>query len=151
MAIAVAVGAWLGWFAPVWSQQPPPGSRVADQAVAVGPLTLSASPDCTGRAVQLVVSLHTVTAAVTTLTPQSPRHTFNIAVGVSKAQGEVTSMFMPAGQLSTTVADVVVTTEGQAAQPFKGLIQSWTIASGMPGKPLPQALGANCALLPPGG
>lgn len=105
---------------------PPPALLLA-QPVTIGPLALDATPAADGRTVFVRVQLQNVTVGAQTLAATDPIYTFAVTVGTTKASGSLTALFMPPGQLSTVTASVTVEVQGQAKEPFAGLVQGFRV------------------------
>lgn len=99
------------------------------QPVTIGPLALEAAPASDGRSVTAIVRLQNVAVGAQTLTAPFPSYTFTVTVGTASANGTLTALFMPPGQISTVRADVSVEVQGQAKQPFVGLVQTFQVPS----------------------
>ena len=121
------------FLAPVHAQTP---DRRSDQTanlvnsapVIVGPLSMSVTPSSDGMRADIEISLQSILVGVAVLHPQYPQYAFDVEVGTSSAKGQLTALFLPANQLSTVMADVTISVQGQSDQTFRGLVHSWVMS-----------------------
>ncbi len=100
---------------------PPP----APDSLVIGSLAIRCRPNEPGVLVTCLLTLSAVLVGAHTLTPAQPAYEFDVAAGNATAKGTLTVTFLPAGQLSTAQADLVVAAEKQQPQPYRGTFLYW--------------------------